>query len=121
MLLFGAAIISGLFCCFVKQLGGYEDLEVGHILGMPPRYGLVLFMSLMTIGVGFLSGKGGFWFGAGGFICYWLLSPVISMTGSPEMQTMVGDARPNAFVRLQTNRDRHVDRCCHGRHLVAFP
>ena len=87
MLLFGAALISGIFCYFVKEK--YHDLYLGSLLGVPPRYNLVFYCSLMTIGVGFLSGKGGFWFGAGGFICYWLLSPIISMTGSPDMQTMV--------------------------------
>ena len=87
IMLFGAAIVSGLFCYFVKE--DVHDLYLGSILGVPPRYNLVLYCSLMTIGVGFLSGKGGFWFGAGGFICYWLLSPIISMQGSPDMQTMV--------------------------------
>ena len=87
VLLFGAAIVSGLFCYFVKE--DIHDLYLGSMFGVPPRYNLVLYCSLMTVGVGFLSGKGGFWFGAGGFICYWLLSPIISMQGSPDMQTMV--------------------------------
>ena len=83
------AIVSGLFFYVVKKKLGYEDVGVGAALGLPPRYSLVFYCSLMTIGVGFLSGKGGFWFGAGGFICYWLLSPVISTFGSPDMQGMV--------------------------------
>ena len=87
IMLFGAAIVSGVFCYFVKE--NYHDLYLGNILGVAPRYNLVLYCSLMTIGVGFLSGKGGFWFGAGGFICYWLLSPIISVAGSPDMQVLV--------------------------------
>jgi len=89
MYLFGGAIVSGLFFFFVKKVLHYEDVGVGALLGLPPRYSLVFYCSLMTIGVGFLSGKGGFWFGAGGFICYWLLSPIISTFGSPDMQGMV--------------------------------
>ena len=89
MYLFGGAIVSGLFFYIVKKRMGLEDLEIGSELGLPPRYSLVFYCSLMTIGVGFLSGKGGFWFGAGGFICYWFLSPVISTFGSADMQGMV--------------------------------
>ncbi len=89
MFLFGAAVVSGLFCLVVKHGQGIEDFDVGAVASLPPRYSLVVFCSLMTIGVGFLSGKGGFWFGAGGFICYWLLSPIISLVGQPEMQTLV--------------------------------
>ena len=89
MYLFGGAIVSGLFFYVIKKKLGYEDVAVGAALGLPPRYSLVFYCSLMTIGVGFLSGKGGFWFGAGGFICYWLLSPVISTFGSPDLQGMV--------------------------------
>ena len=93
--LFGAAIVSGLFCLLVKHGFampggvGFEDIDIGSAIGIPPRYSLIIYCSLMTVGVGFLSGKGGFWFGAGGFICYWLLSPVISTIGAPEMQTLV--------------------------------
>ncbi len=95
MYLFGAAIISGAFCLLIKHGFampggvGIEDLDLGSIIGIPPRYSIVIYCSLMTVGVGFLSGKGGFWFGAGGFICYWLLSPIINTIGAPEMQTLV--------------------------------
>ena len=49
----------------------------------------------MTVGVGFLSGKGGFWFGAGGFICYWLLAPLLSWWGQGDVAQLVAD--PNAL------------------------
>ncbi len=60
-------------------------------LTVPSMLNLTFFLSVMTIGVGFLSGKGGFWFGAGGFICYWLLSPIISQYGAAEVKEIVGD------------------------------
>jgi putative OPT family oligopeptide transporter len=62
---------------------------------IPSMLNLTFFLSLMTIGVGFLSGKGGFWFGAGGFICYWLLSPILSQFGGEEIKALVPD--PNAM------------------------
>ena len=75
----------------VYQLAAVEhkQYDVGKWLDFAPRYNILFFGSLMTIGVGFLSGKGGFWFGAGGFICYWLLSPVLSMYGTVDVQTLV--------------------------------
>ena len=50
---------------------------MGAQFELPAYLNITFFLSLMTIGVGFLSGKGGFWFGAGGFICYWLLAPLL--------------------------------------------
>ena len=121
MFMLGAAVMSGLFIMFVKHIFNVEDLELGTMLGLPPRYGIVLFCSLMTIGVGFLSGRGGFWFGAGGFICYWLLSPVISLTGTPDMQTMV--EMPNTmrkFVYKPTGIGMLIGAALGGI-IMAFP
>lgn len=113
ILLFGAAIFSALVYLIITmgvepvnpeieqtglQIGNsvyqlaaveHKQYDVGNWLNFPPRYNLLFFGSLMTIGVGFLSGKGGFWFGAGGFICYWLLSPLLSSFGTPDVQAMV--------------------------------
>ena len=56
-----------------------ELWNAGEALGLPAFLNITFFLSLMTIGVGFLSGRGGFWFGAGGFICYWLLAPLLAL------------------------------------------
>ncbi len=102
VLLFGAGLFSAIVYLIITQFGAVDEVnyDIGAMLGVPPRFNLIFFGSLMTIGVGFLSGKGGFWFGAGGFICYWLLSPVLYMTAGPEMQAMVempGSMRGNVF------------------------
>lgn len=91
ILLFGAAGISALFLLITTDFGKVSHAEwpVGEWLELPSRYNIVFFVSLMTIGVGFLSGKGGFWFGAGGFICYWLLSPLLSIFGGQDVQALV--------------------------------
>ena len=59
----------------------------------------------MTIGVGFLSGKGGFWFGAGGFICYFLLSPLLSGFAGPEIAGVVS---PEGVVVGATDEQRAI-------------
>ncbi len=91
VLLFGAAAVSATVYAIITEFGalGEKDYEVGEWFHMPSRYNIVFFGSLMTIGVGFLSGKGGFWFGAGGFICYWLLSPILAMVAATEVQELV--------------------------------
>ena len=67
-----------------------ENIGLDNV-AIPSMLNLTFFLSVMTIGVGFLSGKGGFWFGAGGFICYWLLSPILSQFGGEEIQRIVPD------------------------------
>ena len=64
---------------------------MGEALGIPSMFNMTVFLSVMTIGVGFLSGKGGFWFGAGGFICYWVLSPLLANYGVEPVNEWVAD------------------------------
>jgi uncharacterized oligopeptide transporter (OPT) family protein len=56
-----------------------EDFLFGQAVGTPNYLNLTFYLSLLTVGTGFLSGRGGLWFGAGGFICYWLLAPLMAM------------------------------------------
>ena len=39
------------------------------------------FISLLTVGVAFIAGRGGFAFIVGGFVCYWVLGPVLAGMG----------------------------------------
>jgi putative OPT family oligopeptide transporter len=82
-LLLGGGAFSGVFYILVITLTGSDHPQwaLGDQLELAPYLNITLFLSLMTVGVGFLSGKGGFWFGAGGFICYWLLAPMLSQFG----------------------------------------
>lgn len=76
-LMIGGLLVSGL-AHLVVNLFQYFDAPVGDWLGMPIYMNGVWYLSLMTIGVGFLSGRGGVFFIAGGFICYWLLAPLMA-------------------------------------------
>ena len=102
LLLLGAAI-SGISHFLVIGLlpSGDHDLYLGEKLGLPSMLNISFYLSVMTIGVGFLSGKGGFWFGAGGFLCYFLLSPMLYYFGSAPVNELVHN--PND-MRLELYR-----------------
>ena len=86
-LLIGAALFSGAIHV-VSVVLDTSKLYVGDWIGLPEFLNVTFYLSIMTIGVGFLSGRGGLWFGAGGFICYFLLAPILSSFGSPEVQAL---------------------------------
>lgn len=96
ILLLAGGAISGIFYLLVMTLTGsdHPDWSLGSQLQLPAYLNITLFLSLMTVGVGFLSGKGGFWFGAGGFLCYWVLAPLLSQFGDGTDALM---ADPNAL------------------------
>jgi len=79
-LLLGAAVVSGAVH-FLSKSTGVEDVNLGAILGMPDYMNGIWYVSLMTIGVAFLSGRGGIYFIVGGFVCYWFLAPLLSDIG----------------------------------------
>ncbi|MCP3979864.1 MAG: oligopeptide transporter OPT family protein [bacterium] len=81
MLLILGALISGAVHLVVYHILGYHDLNIGSWLGLPEFMNGIWYVSLMTIGVGFLSGKGGVYFVVGGYVCYWFLAPVLSAWG----------------------------------------
>ena len=57
---------------------GSDNWDIGSMLGMPEYMNGVWYISLMTIGVGFIAGKGGFSFAVGGLVCYWVLAPILN-------------------------------------------
>jgi putative OPT family oligopeptide transporter len=78
-LLLGGVLFAAICQLTVLATTGSEhtDWHVGSWLSLPSLLNITFYVSIMTVGVGYLSGKGGFWFGAGGFICYFLLSPLL--------------------------------------------
>lgn len=89
-LLGGGALIAALAHLPVL-LTHTEYYGLGEALGLPQFLNISFYLSLLTVGVGFLSGRGGLVFGAGGFIVYFLLSPLLYKFASPEVATMAAD------------------------------
>jgi putative OPT family oligopeptide transporter len=61
---------------------GVSNWNLGALIGMPEYMNGIWYLSLMTIGVGFIAGRGGIAFIIGGFVAYWFLSPMLSMMGA---------------------------------------
>lgn len=79
-LLVGAALLSGLVHA-ASQLLGVSDWELGAQLGLPAYLNATWYLSLLTIGTGFIAGRGGVAFIIGGFVVYWFIAPMLAATG----------------------------------------
>lgn len=93
MLLLGGVLLAAICQVMVLRYSGDGEpiWAAGESLGLPPMLNISFFLSIMTIGVGYLSGKGGFWFGAGGFICYFLLCPLLSIFAGADVQPLLSE------------------------------
>lgn len=80
VLLLGAAVVSAAVH-FATIATGVGDWDVGALIGLPPYMNGIWYLSLMTVGVGFIAGRGGIAFIIGGFVAYWFLSPMLAATG----------------------------------------
>ena len=60
----------------------FHDWNLGALIGLPEFMNGIWYVSLMTIGVAFIAGRGGVAFIIGGFVAYWFISPMLSVTGS---------------------------------------
>jgi putative OPT family oligopeptide transporter len=78
-LLVAATVSGGLH--YLSQYTGVEYWDLGATLGWPDYMNGIWYLSLLSIGVGYIAGKGGVAFIIGGYVCYWFLSPVLSQFG----------------------------------------
>ena len=104
ILLSGVAVSALLH--FYCQYYEIENWDIGALIGMPDYMNGVWYISLLTIGVGFIAGKGGFFFIIGGYVCYWLLAPYLAYLGNlptSETLTTLDLSMPN-FLRLHLFR-----------------
>ncbi|MEE4162318.1 MAG: OPT/YSL family transporter [Woeseiaceae bacterium] len=81
IILVAAALISATVHALTIRTG-VSNWNVGELIGMPEFMNGIWYLSLMTIGVGFIAGRGGIAFIIGGFVAYWFLSPMLAATGS---------------------------------------
>jgi putative OPT family oligopeptide transporter len=81
VILLGAALLSAAVQVASIRTG-VANWNLGALIGMPEYMNGIWFLSLMTIGVGFIAGRGGIAFIIGGFVAYWFLSPMLAATGS---------------------------------------
>jgi putative OPT family oligopeptide transporter len=79
-LLIGAALVAAIVHFYVLYID-FEYWDLGAAIGLPDYMNGVWYLSLLTVGVGYIAGKGGVAFIIGGYVCYWLLAPVLSATG----------------------------------------
>ena len=111
---------------FVSQSIGVEDLHIGEMIGMPDYMNGVWYISLMTIGVAYIAGKGGVFFIVGGFLCYWILAPIMSFMGvlpPAEVLDAAGQSMPG-YLRLQLFRPVGIGMLIGGAItgiVLAFP
>jgi len=71
-----ALMVIGLELDFVP-----EEWDVGALIGLPSYLGVALYLSLMNLGAGMLSGRGGIPFFLGGVLAWWFLAPVAVTMG----------------------------------------
>jgi putative OPT family oligopeptide transporter len=81
IILLAAALLSA-FVHWLTLHYDVHDFDLGSRIGMPDYMNGIWYLSLMTIGVAFIAGRGGIAFIIGGFVAYWFLSPMLAATDS---------------------------------------
>ena len=79
-ILLAAALVSAIVHWLTLHYD-YDNYNLGALIGMPEYMNGIWYLSLMTIGVGFIAGRGGIAFIIGGFVAYWFLAPMLAVTG----------------------------------------
>jgi len=78
--LLSGMVLSGLVN-YISQSTGVSDWELGKQIGLPTFMNGTWYISLLTIGVAYIAGRGGIFFIIGGYVCYWVLSPILAANG----------------------------------------
>ncbi|WP_018693350.1 OPT family oligopeptide transporter [Algicola sagamiensis] len=93
-LLIGSALLAAV-TGYLTVSNEFEYFDLGAVIGMPEYMNGIWYLSLLTIGVGYIAGKGGIAFIIGGFVCYWFLGPLLDVTGlmstDPETGKVLSD------------------------------
>lgn len=76
----GGIMLSGMVHA-ISNATGFANWDLGVLIGMPEYMNGVWYVSLLTFGVAFIAGKGGVFFIIGGYVCYWILAPIMAFQG----------------------------------------
>jgi putative OPT family oligopeptide transporter len=76
VLLMVGAVASAIGVVLLEKGLISEDLPVGEWIGAPDYLQITIYASLMNLGAGLLSGRGGLAFFLGGVLAWWFLAPV---------------------------------------------
>ncbi len=100
-ILIGAALLSALVHA-ATQVRDVHDWNLGALIGLPEYMNGVWYLSLLTIGVGFIAGRGGIAFIIGGLLVYWFLAPLLAATGALPVDAATGEVitSPNGLRSL---------------------
>ncbi len=101
-ILLGIGVIISALVHLLTNFAGIHDLALGDHLGLPSFMNITFYVSIMTIAVGYISGKGGFFFVVGGFLCYFILAPMLNALGLLPAQTALAEmgASMPSYLRL---------------------
>ncbi|MCW8846008.1 MAG: OPT/YSL family transporter [Gammaproteobacteria bacterium] len=123
ILLLGAAGISAALH-FWSQTSGISNLNVGASLAMPEYLNGIWYLSLLTVGTGFIAGRGGVAFIIGGFACYWFLAPMLSAMGDLPLDELGAAVTNPEVLRLSLFRPVGIGMLIGGAVtgvIMAFP
>ncbi len=90
LILLIAALISATVHAITINTG-VSNWNLGALIGLPSYMNGIWYLSLMTIGVGFIAGRGGIAFIIGGFVAYWFLSPMLAVTNGFPLDPASGE------------------------------
>jgi putative OPT family oligopeptide transporter len=123
VILLGAAALSATVHT-ISLTTGFENWNLGAHIGLPDYMNGIWYLSLMTIGVGFIAGRGGVAFIIGGFVAYWFLSPMLAATGSFPLDTVGAAISDPGQLRLLLYRPLGIGMLIGGAVMgviLAFP
>jgi putative OPT family oligopeptide transporter len=103
IILLGAAAVSAAVHIY-SQESGVSNWDLGAAIGLPDYMNGIWYISLLTIGTGFIAGRGGVAFIIGGFVAYWFLSPMLSATGNFPLDAMGAAINDPGELRLMLYR-----------------
>ncbi|MCZ6794725.1 MAG: OPT/YSL family transporter [Planctomycetota bacterium] len=97
----GGILASGALHFWSLWVDG-EYFDLGSRLGLPDYMNAVWYVSLLTVGAGYLAGRGGVFFIVGGYVCYWILAPALAAMGrlptAEEGQSVASALRGQLFL-----------------------